>query len=454
VSSKTVFNPTALAALTLSLLATATAAKTAPRPPPPAEAASRPVDGYPVVLRGPKALAGAPVGRFEAYSWQARGKLWQRIPVQIDEVNARGDYVLSDGMPYTRDTDDGRFDENDELVLWGGDLGDAFAPADVPEHLRLEGAAGQSWSIAVKRAGRPIGMALLLARSLRSPMPARPPAPPHVTFSKSDAKVTSSLYEYRFAAGNPALLGEVLLRQAGGTVPVIKDSQFVMPLTTPWYLPNLSFDSHDFSSEIESWQVGPLRTIVAVGVKYTAFLSLFKLHLFSELVFYRNKFEIPTVIEFVFDPSKYLKPGSGIAYALTFPEGHAWEIESNLEALPPIPPQAVAAKGLTAASTDVFYARGSSAQGAFYVQVRVDETARRDVPPPFLFRAPDFKDAAKRQAWPWLERLHGDLGVYLDFAAVKAGNYDFGLDLLLSSKAHESFTDYGYVEAGFQTIRK
>ena len=182
-------------------------------------------------------------------------------------------------------------------------------------------------------------------------------------------------------------------------------------------------------------------------MKYSSFLSLFKLHLFSELVFYRNRFVIPTVVEFIFDPTKFLAPGSGLAYSLRFPKDRAWKIESNLTPLPARDPDEVVDKGPTAAGTDVFTARGHSKDGAFLVQVRVDEKARKNVPPPFLIRAPEFASKEHQKHWPWLADMPGDLGVYLDFSRIKQGTYNFGLDLLLSPKADESFADYGSVES-------
>ncbi len=43
------------------------------------------------------------------------------------------------------------------------------------------------------------------------------------------------------------------------------------------------FDSDDFTSIIESWRVGPVRSIVAVGVKLNGFLSLFDIKGLSQI---------------------------------------------------------------------------------------------------------------------------------------------------------------------------
>ncbi len=396
---------------------------------------------YPVVVTNLKLAGSHKVKSFTALAHRGNGQ-WAEIPVQVEEKNAKGDYVLDGGLPFTKGTDDGWLDDNDEVVFDGKDVGDDFSEADVKDDVR----AGTSamWKLGFCRAGKRIGFVLL--RSMWRTPPAWTGGNA-VSFDSATGEVRSSLYRYRFNKPNPVLLGEVALRQRGVEVPVIRDSTFQMPLKTPFFMPDMTFKAKDFTSSIESWQVGPIRTIVAVGVKYTAFLSLFKLHLFSELVFYRNKFVVPTVIEFIFDPTKFLAPGSGVAYSLRFPENRSWEIESNLTPLPAKDPVEVVDKGPTAAGTEVFNARGHSKDGAFLVLVKVDEKARKNVPPPFLMRAADFESKDHQMHWPFLKGMAGDLGVYLDFSRIKQGTYNFGLDLLLSPKADESFADYGSVES-------
>ena len=69
----------------------------------------------PVVLRGAVDLFGAKVGQVVAYRWTERQ--WQEAPIQIDEVNAQGDYVLENGLPFTAGTGDGLYNGNDVNVV-------------------------------------------------------------------------------------------------------------------------------------------------------------------------------------------------------------------------------------------------------------------------------------------------------------------------------------------------
>lgn len=400
---------------------------------------SRVVYPYPIVLKGSSELLGTHVGSLSASSY--RNGVWLDVAIQVEEVNASGDYVLEDGLPYTRGTDDGLFDDNDELAFMGDDLGDDFKFSDVPSELRER--ATHSWKVGFCRGNKLAGYFLLQSRFVHSHVTGTN----YVRFDRESGTISSEVYQYRFHDKNPVLLGEVALKKEGKTVKVIDSSHFVMPLRTPFFMPNMMFEDQDFASMIESWQSGPVRTIIAVGVKYTSFLSLFKLHLFSELVFYKNRFVIPTKIEFVFSPRKFLNPGSGVAYAFKLPAEQNWRFESNLSVLPDYGPDRYFEEGKRASQQNEFSAMAHGRDGSLIARVSVDENARAMVPMPIMLYAEDFSSKMKRESWPWLARQNGDLGIFIDFSNVEKGMYNFGLDLLLSSKADERFTDYGYVDA-------
>lgn len=400
---------------------------------------------YPVVLKGPAEILGFNVTNFKAYN--KRGKVWSRIPLQIDEVNERGDYVLEHGLPFTKDSDDNFFDGNDELVFWGGDLGDGFRNEEIPRSLIVN--VLNFWRLDFCVDSKRFGSVLLIATQFE---PEQDPAT-HTQFDPKAGVISTSEYQYIFNKSDPVLLGEVFLKQGGQKHRIIESSRFLMPLEMPWFLPDMEFEHTDFESSIECWRTGPIRSIVAVGVKYKSFLSIIKLHLFSELVFYRNKFEIPTVIEFVFSPKGILNPGSGVAYSLTFPQGGDWQLKSNLAPLPQVGPETVIERGDTAAATEVFSVKGYRDVGSFMVNVRVEERARQSVPPPYLLKAEDYANKALIEHWPWLGKIPGNLGIYIDFSQVEKGKYDFGLDLVLSPKANDTFTNYGFVDAEWLPLR-
>lgn len=381
---------------------------------------------YPFVIKGAP-LSGFSNDGFAAYVF--KGNEWSRIPIQIDEVNSRGDYVLSDGLPYTKDTDDGFFDFNDELVVNGFELGQRADLSKFPKSL-LENVAGKWW---VDLCGQfNFGSFLLLYYSKEKPFYF---PPTHVPFDFDKGLVSTEFYEYKFNSERAALLGQVFLKSAQNeTVKVFEQSYFVMPLYTPWYIPDFELSNENFVSTIESWQTGPIRSIVAVGVKLKGFLSLFDFHMFSELVFYRNKFEIPTMIEFTMDPVEYFKPGSGIGYSIQFDRAGDWPLDSNI---PPLPRGTTDNFSQTAKadSYDNFHASSSNSHGSFLIEVSVDPKAAAVVPPPYLFNRDTIVNEGYQTLYPWLKNLSGDIGVFVDFSQVRKGIYKFGLDLFLSSGA-------------------
>lgn len=399
---------------------------------------------YPIVLKGQPELRGVGVDRISGSIF--RNGQWSDIPLQVEEVNAEGDYVLSGGLPFTRDTDDGLFDAGDEIALMGEDLGTDFEITAVPQDYKDR--ALNSWKIKFCRDHQVIGFLLLQNR--REGVSAGRTS--YVTYNAPTKSISTEVYQYNFHNTNPVLLGEVFLNKDGKKISVIESSQFLMPLRTPFFVPNLNFRDSDFTSVIESWQSGPVRTIIAVGVKYTTFLSLFKLHLFSELVFYKNRFVVPTKIEFIFSPKKFLKPGSGVSYVLKLPAEQNWTFESNLAPVPSVDPDLYVKSGPRASTQDEFFAIARGRDGALVASVRVDEKAKSMVPMPLMLKSEDFKSERNKDNWPWLAKQNGDLGVFIDFSNVEKGLYNFGLDLLLSTKADERFADYGLVDTVWHQV--
>lgn len=405
---------------------------------------------FPIVLNPAPEMMGVSVDKFEAWSF-GKGK-WSQIALQIDEKNDEGSYVLEGGMPFTKGTDDGLTDRNDEISLRGTQLGESFSRSQVPIHIRDRLTAFQRLDVCV---GSVYSGSVLIgwgrdkvARLNWAPL-----------FNEISKTVVTPAYRYVFNRPRPMLVGEVFLKSQGKEFPVFADSIFMMPIVPRfWMLPGTRFDETDFTSEIECWRSGPVRSIVAVGAKMNKFFSIVKLHLFSELIFYDDFFQIPTEIEMIFNASRFLTYGSGLAYILRYPEGGTWTLSSNLVELPK-------SSDLGAGSADghplqtarqaspegVFRAVGTRPEGSFLAQVRVDPKAIDVVPPPFIIPEGFFDKEPWRSEWSWLKGTKGNLGVFLDISAVPKGVYDFALDLMLSDRANDGFTDFRPVTWAWQT---
>jgi hypothetical protein len=394
---------------------------------------------FPVVVKVPESLWSTPVEQFEA--WSFKNAKWHRVAIQVDEKNADDSYVLENGIPYTKNTDNGLADGNDEIAMHGQDLGLPIDLKDVSQVMkdRLQKIA----VIHVCSQDLYLGSMLVGHSKLFATWPF------DAIFDRDKKIAEGRSYRYHFHESQPMLIGRVIQKSQGQELPAFEESIFAMPMIPAfWLMPGLTFDHSDFSSEIECWRSGPVRSIVAVGVKMRKFFSLLKLHLFTELVFYQDYFQIPTKIEMTFDAFRFLNYGSGIGYVLRFPKEGGWLLKSNLAPLPEAPQRDRDGMGVVHQTAKqyspdgIFRAWGTRTLGSFMVQVRVDEKALDLVPPPYLLRQDTFESAVHKRAWSWIQGLKGNLGVFIDISQVPRGEYDFTLDLMLSDRANDGFTDF------------
>jgi hypothetical protein len=400
---------------------------------------------FPIVFHPQGSLFGKSPSRIEA--WRFESGKWSQVPLQIDEVNTDGNFVLDEGIPYTKYTGDGWLGVQDDMSVNGESLGGTFTPAQVTKTLMERFVAGKStWR--VDFCGSNTGYLGSLLIGLTK-VPAQS-IPYTSLFSRLTAEVNTSNYRYKFRDGHPMLMGQVSLKTSTGEASVFAGSSFVMPLIPKlFFLPSFYFGEKDFTSEIECWKSGPVRSIVAVGARLTKFFSLIDLHLFSELVFYDRYFQIPTKIEFIFDPSKYMARGTGLGYVLKYPDNLDWRLSSNLESLPASGPGdgQVTHTAFDVAKDGRFAIKGESAIGSFSVNIHVDEGALKQAPPPYIVHKESFLEPGMLSKWPWLKKSIGNLGVFIEISSVQRGIYDFGLDVALSNQAHDTFTDFQTVSA-------
>lgn len=398
---------------------------------------------FPLVFNASSKFHGARAVKLQA--WKYKGKKWVQVALQVDERDADGSYVLEQGLPYTKYNDDGFIDSNDELSLHANSLGDSFTTRQLSQKVLRGLVRWARVDFCTNQKTTYLGSVLIGESRDHQIQPSYRPL-----FDRQKSLVETAKYLYQFRSQQPMLMGDVKLKTPSGAIDVFAGSSFVMPLLPKFFLlPSFHFGEDDFSSEIEAWRSGPVRSIVAVGAKMRKFFSVIDLHLFSELIFYEDFFQIPTQIEFIFDPSRYLSRGSGLAYILKNKPGIDWVLESNLEPLPEAGPDQGPIKktAFEHSPEGIFQVRGTSAVGSFAANVRVDTKALLQAPPPYLLGQEAFTRPTFKKAWPWLEHLKGSLGVFIEISGVKTGSYDFALDVALSNQAHDGFADFQTVGA-------
>jgi hypothetical protein len=399
----------------------------------------------PVVFNIPSGLIGYSVSNYEGWVFrQTEG--WKRVALQVDEKNSDGSYVLEEGLPFTKGTDNGISDQNDEISFRGRDLGESFNGASSLKAAPIDRFVAYQ-AVHVCLGGEYRGSLMLGVSKKVDPWPFTP------IYKFKTKQVDTYRYRYLFHRSHPMLLGNVWIVDRGKEQLAFSESVFAMPIRPNyWFLPNTEVSHADFVSEIECWQNGPVRSIVAIGAKMSRFFSLFKLHLFSELIFYEDFFQIPTRIEMIFDAHKYLEFGSGLGYRIGFPESNSWQVQTNLTQFPetvdyfqkdPKTGQQIVKKTAYDISPEgEYFASGSRGQNSFKIKVQVEQKAAKLVPPPFIRVGTSDPSQTMKKTWPWVEGPLPNLSLFLDISQVSKGQYDFALDLMLSDQANDQFEDF------------
>ena len=154
---------------------------------------------------------------------------------------------------------------------------------------------------------------------------------------------------------------------------------------------------------------------------------------------------------------EYLKTGSGIVYSMTPAKELGWKVDTNLKNLPTAnPQQVVKSQEYRSGWPDYFYFNGMSKHGSFKAMVNIDPRVVRKIPHPFLLTKEHWQDQNSYKHWKILDKVDGQIGFFTELSSIPHGNYQFGLDLLLSSEAYHEFRDLSEIDRVFYspTIRE
>ncbi len=372
---------------------------------------------------------------------------WLEVPVQIDERDANNDYVLENGMPFTAYGGDGWFNGRDEMVIAFPPEAQGFAPDDAARHLKkLTGqrpGASQfkGWILSLEnsltKSNQKSKFMVFVTQSANKNLPGDSEVKFH------GRTVSTPFYRYTFDERNPAAIGkleisarkDIKLDRLWDFQTINQTGTFAIWLRPTWGFPVLQQTDEDISSAVESWRSGPVRTIVAVGTKYSAIWSTVKAHLFSELLFYRDRFQIPSVIDIPFSPRMILGRGSGFAYGLRLTGS--------------VPPKILRlGEGTEAAgSIEVEHPSGLKLKATVDPRLAADGilpqvwSEAENVPDLRTSRGRPEKDFPVRVA-DWLRQTGANIGFFVDISSMARGRYDFALDLESLGEANQPHTDF------------
>ena len=155
--------------------------------------------------------------------------------------------------------------------------------------------------------------------------------------------------------------------------------------------------------------------------------------MFSELVFYERRFEIPTILEFPEAPKDFFRIGSGLLYAVEFPKGSNWELDSSLMTANSASFLKDLRSGPAAERPYQIALRGP--WGRISMRVRLGSNQGKPLPEPILVYRGHSSVHAELKDLNWIVEKGLDLGVFTDIRNIEIGVYQFRLDLGLDSEA-------------------
>lgn len=399
------------------------------------------------------------------------------IPAQVDERDGNGDFVLENGIPFTAHGGDGIFNGTDELSVllpvgrdkkdrdkkqrdkkqrvnsnpvWNSDTGRWIA--------KKHGDRSKAWRVQLKcdpdRLEKndalgpvPIQDLLVVAPGTNATHVNRMTAAP-VAYDPVAKSITTEKYQYSFNQENPGSIGVLKFfhdetgngsnsetAKQANALTVVSGGDFGFWLTPPWRFPVVARSGRDAAGAIESWRSGPVRTIVAVGNRYSAFWSLVEAHLFSELVFYPDRLQIPSVVDIPFSPKNLLGSGSGFAYGLQL----ATEV-SEVSQYRTVDGAYLQASSQTVRSTLRLRARVDSRLAAGGALPRLWN--RRPSPDSGSEVRKNARNDVPARARDWLQSIGATTGFFVDISQIDRGRYDFSLDLESHVEANDTHTEF------------
>lgn len=375
----------------------------------------------PIIIPGPDLapLYGCDLKKFTAMRFVKRGKklLEDFVPLQFDQRNTEGNYVLPNGLGYTRNSDDGLLDDNDELSFMGTDTGDQ-APKTHPDF--------GSRSVYEIQLTDPTTKKQQYFYLVYDPIRALPRSHKYyVAFDPKKNRVVTLRYEYIFQADNYLLPKTVRI----GGQNILSEAEYLYYFDIP-YFPNVTFRSSDFRALLEEWRVGPIRAILAIGIRYKVFFMEVKTSLFSEISFFLNQVTFPTVVDFPVDGSKVFNPGTGIYYGFNF---FGATYDTNLRLLTKVAEM----KQINQAGLRMPYIKGRQRDTEVFVRLNPDfDKDTQKILEPQVYDRSKNPSKAVLKSRSWLADTKTPLGIYVDLSGAKKRKYTVVCDFFFENRRY------------------
>ena len=230
-------------------------------------------------------LMGKEISHLRVYAH--RNGIFQPIPYQIDERDAKGEFVYTGGDLAGQDTDRGRFDLNDELVFECSHLGDRVARDLWPEGAN----AGDEIEASDPRDTSKKGWAYILY------FPQNPPAASredYVNYDPGRDRVMGRFYTVGYKKGFTLFTDLIYPKEYGGSgedmldrVKIRIDVQLVQGMV------HVRRSEKDMRCRVVGWKDGPIRVMRNTENTFRILFNIPSPSLFSVTEYYPHYFTVP-----------------------------------------------------------------------------------------------------------------------------------------------------------------
>ncbi|MCY4380479.1 MAG: hypothetical protein OXC40_02780, partial [Proteobacteria bacterium] len=277
---------------------------------------NKPIHSAPVILKAHNhyPIEGRPLSFYRLI--KNEGGVAQVIPFQIDEQNHFTDFILTtatSNKPLAQS--DGLFNDNDELVFMGQDMGESEVPkvwnfAKPAILYRIDAqASGQKTNRGTVFVG-------LYPESRSRPALS---TKKYVDFNLDQASIITSKYVYDFDPNNYLVVRRVLLlTPQKEKKKIIQSSSFYLRSDFKYFL-TFQVGHSDLKSTLDAYKVGPIRAIVKVSFQYVFLKLNFEMGMYTEVSFFDNSVMLPTLMHNPLDGKRTLNQGSGFYYGFAMP---------------------------------------------------------------------------------------------------------------------------------------
>lgn len=218
------------------------------------------------------------------------------IPYQVDEHDAKGNLIFSNGKKAGRDNDPA-FDINDELVFMVSDCGDRVSPENFSEEVEkaveltvtdpVNGQKGWVYAVAYKDSPK------------RSPVD-------YVRYDNSTNVIYARNYTMGFSKSAPIAIGHLAMTKAGGGRGDNQADRLKIRFSAKVMGLLIEKDEEGFSSEVVAWIDGPVRVVRRTKNRQTLFWKIPTPSAYLDNIYYANVFEFPTRVDLPFDVKTFL----------------------------------------------------------------------------------------------------------------------------------------------------